>query len=165
MLDFPPAGRLFLLSISFAAVSQLGPRTSWGCVLKSNFMISRHFSMAEVRLRRTCRSSAVHQASRAFDPLAWCFPFEIGHTARSAPLRHDQAPFWKTAANHLIYNTLMEYAIFLPDTLKIFLSYLLFFLLADEASEKISIYQLRLFLGVYLILKPECCIFAGVKTN
>ena len=127
MLNFPPAGRLFLLSICFAAVSQLGPRTSWGCVSKSNFMISRHFAMAEVRLRCTCRSSAVHQASWAFDPLAWCFPFEIGHTARSAPSRHSQAPFWKTAANNLIYNTLMECANFLLDTLKFFCDICCFF--------------------------------------
>ena len=79
-------------------------------------MISRHFAMAEVRLRRTYRSSAVHQASWAFDPLAWCFPFEIGHTARSASSSHDQTSFWETAANNVIYNTLMECALFLPDT-------------------------------------------------
>ena len=107
--------------------SQLGPKTRWECASKRNFMIPRHFAMAEVRLRRTCRSSAVHQASWAFDPLAWCFPFEIGHTARSAPSRHDQAPFWKTAANNLIYNTLMECANFLPDTLKIFCHICCFF--------------------------------------
>ena len=84
---------------------------------KRNFVIGRLLTKMAVRLRRTCQSSAVHQASWAFDPLAWCFPFEIGHSARSASSRHDQAPFWKTAANNLIWNTLKGNAQFLPDTL------------------------------------------------
>ena len=84
---------------------------------KRNFVIGRLLTKMEVRLRRTFQSSAVHQASWAFDPLAWCFPFEIGHSARSASSRHDQAPFWKTAANNLNCNTLKGNAQFLPDTL------------------------------------------------
>ena len=83
---------------------------------KRNFVIDRLLTNMEVRLRRTCQSSAVHQASWAFDPLALCFPFEIGHSARSASSRHDQALFWETTANNLIYNLLIEIAHFLPDT-------------------------------------------------
>ena len=104
---------------NLAEVRSLAPKYGKAGASKRNFMISRHFAMAEVRLRRTYRSSAVHQASWAFDPLAWCFPFEIGHSARSASSRHDQALFWKTTANKLTYNVLIEVAYFLPDTIKI----------------------------------------------
>ena len=72
------------------------------------FVIDGLLTNMEVRLRRTWLSAAAHQASWAFDPLAWCFPFEIGHSAQVASSRHDQAPFWKTTTNNLIYNILTE---------------------------------------------------------